>query len=179
MDSRIRNAIRQLKDDDSIPVYVMTLFNYVLDYADQMDAVIGRYKEPEGEVSNLKCDFANMVQSSGVGASILLSTNNVNSDGNLKSVNPSTAVGNAIEKADLSHLIEEKERLRSVVILTIYKALASVCLSVCHEIRYYLKDHLERSGQLWNGSSIGQDQQSTCELSGAPPELGGAMDKFF
>ncbi|XGW14266.1 hypothetical protein V3C99_000529 [Haemonchus contortus] len=116
MDSRIRNAIRQLNDDDSIPAYVKTLFNYVLDYADQMDAVIGRYKELEGEVRNLKCDFAKMIQSSGVDASILLSTNNVNSDGNLNSVNPSSAVGNAIEKADLSHLIEEKERLRSVVI---------------------------------------------------------------
>nr|CDJ90363.1 unnamed protein product [Haemonchus contortus] len=115
MDSRIRNAIRHLKDDDSIPAYVKTLFNYVLDYADQMDAVIGRYKELEGEVSNLKCDFARVVQS-GVDASILLSMNNVNPDGNLNSVNPSSAVGDAIEKADLSHLIEEKERLRSVVI---------------------------------------------------------------
>ncbi|XGW29314.1 hypothetical protein V3C99_008826 [Haemonchus contortus] len=85
MDSQIRNAIRQLKDDDSIPAYLKTLFNYVLDYADQMDAVIGRYKDLEGEVSNLECDFAKMVQSSGVDASILLSTNNVNSDRNLNS----------------------------------------------------------------------------------------------
>ncbi|XGW22156.1 hypothetical protein V3C99_004831 [Haemonchus contortus] len=98
MDSRIRNAIRQLKDDESIPAYVKTLFNYVLDYADQMNAAIGQYKELEGEVSNLKCDFAEMVQSSGVDASILLSTNNVKSDGNLNSVNPFSAVGNAIEK---------------------------------------------------------------------------------
>ncbi|VDO87008.1 unnamed protein product [Haemonchus placei] len=116
MDSRIRSAIRQLKNDDSIPAYEKTLFNYVLDYADQMDAAIGRYKELEGEVSNLKCDFAKMVQSSGVDASMLLPTKNVNSDGNLNNVNHSTAVGNTIEKADLSHLIEEKERLRSVVI---------------------------------------------------------------
>ncbi|VDP27512.1 unnamed protein product [Heligmosomoides polygyrus] len=40
MDSQIKMAIEQLHDDDSLPSYVKTLLNYVLDYTDQMETML-------------------------------------------------------------------------------------------------------------------------------------------
>ncbi|KAL6731782.1 hypothetical protein Aduo_002611 [Ancylostoma duodenale] len=110
MDSKLRTAIGQLRQDDSIPSCLKTVISYVLEYADQMEVVVNKCRELTDEVCRLKNDLALATKTQVASNSPSVPSEPAKHD------SPTTKTSDNVK---ISEFLEEKERLRSVVISNI------------------------------------------------------------
>ncbi|EYC23148.1 hypothetical protein Y032_0466g1960 [Ancylostoma ceylanicum] len=111
MDSKIRTAIGQLRQDDSIPSCLKTVISFVLEYADQMEGVVNKCRELSDEVCRLKADLAVATKSQLAQSASVAPSQPTRHD-------PPSSV-KISDNVVISEFLEEKERLRSIVISNI------------------------------------------------------------